>query len=344
MYFIAGLCVASMLASSLCVGIVRQYLRQHLIDVPNERSSHKVPTPRGGGLGFIIASIAGLMTYEIFAQSTFSISLWLSLLPLIIIGLLDDWKSLKATSRYAAQLLVSSLLVWQVGAFPQPWLMSSGLLGNILAIVITTIGITALINFYNFMDGLDGLLAGVSFIQLVFCAIAFNQLILLVPAAALVGFLFWNWSPAKIFMGDSGSTVLGAVVAMVLLQNANQVITVDSVNAWSSLVILLPLVGDAVYTLSRRLLQKENIFQAHRSHIYQRLNQSGWSHSQVSILYMSTTILSSASLLLWQNIGACFSLGMAIISIAIVESYLQQRTVGATAHSKEYTAASQTSS
>jgi Fuc2NAc and GlcNAc transferase len=160
-----------------------------------------------------------------------------------------------------------------------------------IASLLTIIGMTAFINFYNFMDGLDGLVAGVTAVQLGFLALWLNQPILWLLVAALLGFLYWNWSPAKIFMGDVGSTTLGAVVAIAFLSSNN-----TPASAWSAIAITLPLIGDAIYTLCRRLLRGENIFKAHRSHLYQRLQQSGWPHAQVATTYMGITFLIALSL------------------------------------------------
>jgi UDP-N-acetylmuramyl pentapeptide phosphotransferase/UDP-N-acetylglucosamine-1-phosphate transferase len=293
-----------------------------LIDIPNHRSSHKQPTPRGGGLGFIIAFIIGLIIYQIASnQSDIVISngVWLSLIPLVCIGILDDWRNLPASIRYIVQLSVSGLIVLQTGAFPQPWLDYLGPLGAIIAVGLTIVGITAMINFYNFMDGLDGLVAGVSLVQFSFCAIALNQPVLWILVGALLGFLVWNWSPAKIFMGDAGSTVLGAVLAISLLHNPS-----DPQTAWTYLAITIPLLADAIYTLVRRLIQRENIFQAHRTHLYQRLNQAGWSHSRVASFYIGAAGLVSFSVYFFGATGAWLSLLGSIAAIIQVENYLQQ--------------------
>jgi Fuc2NAc and GlcNAc transferase len=315
--------IIAFLLSLITVNLIRRHLKHHLLDIPNARSSHKQPTPRGGGLGFIIAFAVCLIAAHAMSgtdHGTISPKIWIALLPLILISLIDDWKTLSATVRYPVQLFVSMLIVWQTGAFPQPWLTQFGLPGVIFATVLTIVGITALINFYNFMDGLDGLVAGVSLVQVSFCAIVLHQPILWVLAGALLGFLVWNWSPAKIFMGDAGSTVLGAVMAIALLQDAATI----PANAWANLAITLPLVGDAIYTLTRRALRQENIFQAHRSHLYQRLNQAGWNHASVASLYIATTLLVAVSLATWGGFGACLSLLAAVFGILQVESYLQR--------------------
>ena len=322
------LSVASFLISLFTTGLIKQYFSKQLLDIPNERSSHNQPTPRGGGLGFIITfAVVGLgavrlMQYfpENLSQRELSpnlLYLWLSLIFLVIIGFIDDYRNVPASIRYAVQLVSAVIAITCFGAFPLPWLTNWGTLGAIIAMLLTLIGITALINFYNFMDGLDGLVAGVSAVQLGFLALYLDQPILWLLVGAILGFLWWNWSPAKIFMGDVGSTVLGATVAIALL-NTNQ----NSLQAYSALVISFPLVGDAIYTLIHRLLKGENIFQAHRSHLYQRLQQSGWSHSRVAILYISSTLLVASSIILLGQTGAWLSLVGVTIALGLGELYL----------------------
>jgi Fuc2NAc and GlcNAc transferase len=315
------LVLTTALLSLVAVNWVRRYLKQQFIDIPNERSSHQRPTPRGGGLGFVMAIAIGLLLYYVCLPpiaGTIPLVLWLSLLPLIAISLLDDWKSMRAIVRYLVQLLVSALIVWQTGPFPLPWLQSLTGWSSLIAVLLTIIGITALINFYNFMDGLDGLVAGVSVVQIGFCAIVLHQPILWLVVAALLGFLAWNWSPARIFMGDAGSTVLGAIMAISLLLPPE-----SSVSAWTNLAILLPLVADAVYTLCCRAIRRENIFQAHRTHLYQRLNQAGWSHAQVAVLYIVATYSVVANLMLFGGDGAVLSLFGTMIAVLLVEKHLR---------------------
>ncbi len=313
-------------------GLVRQYaLRTAILDIPNERSSHSQPTARGGGLGFIIAfaltsAIASVLASH-FANPIYSqltnpnpAFLWLILTPLAIIGIIDDRRSVSARVRYLVQLAVSGVAIACFGLFPQSWLTDFGLVTTIVAIAITMIGMTALINFYNFMDGLDGLVAGVTAIQLGFLGCYLNQPIFWLLTAALLGFLRWNWSPAKIFMGDAGSTVLGASVAIALL-NTN-----DPIQAWSALAVTLPLTGDATYTIICRLIRRENIFKAHRSHLYQRLQQAGWSHAQVASTYMITTGMIIFVITTLGSIGSWLSLVGVVIAIATGEFYLRSRS------------------
>lgn len=234
----------------------------YLLDIPSDRSSHTQPTPRGGGLGFVLAFA---ITSTILSPK--EIGLWLVLTPLAIVGIVDDSYSLPASIRYLVQLISAVTAVVWFGSFTDNF-----------ALVVTVVAITALINFYNFLDGLDGLLAGVCIVQLSFLAFCLNQPQWWLLVAALGGFLWWNWSPAKIFMGDVGSTFLGASIAVSLLNNSN-----NYIQTWSAFAVILLLVTDTIYTIIGRLLRKENIFQAHRSHLYQRLQQAGGTHQQVAM-------------------------------------------------------------
>lgn len=323
------LTIASFLLSLLTVALIRQRFSQHLLDIPNDRSSHTQPTPRGGGLGFIVAfTVTGAIAVYIGVPNSpqggfiVPLQMGLVLIPLAILGAVDDRRGVPVSIRFLVHLLAAGAAITFFGFFPQPWLTSLGMLGVIVAITFTAIGMTALINFYNFMDGLDGLVAGVTAVQLGFLAFYLNQPIFWLLVTALLGFLWWNWSPAKIFMGDAGSTVLGASVAIALLNGSNNY---DPARAWSALAITLPLVSDATYTLVRRLLRGENIFKAHRSHLYQRLHQAGWSHAQVAATYIGITVVSAANINFFGLYGAWMSLVGVIAALMLGESYLRSR-------------------
>jgi Fuc2NAc and GlcNAc transferase len=312
----------SLLISLALVYLVKTKLQTVLVDIPNDRSSHTQPTPRGGGLGFIIAfAITSWLSCLLPGSQPTTPNelawLWGILTPLALVGLADDRWSLPSTWRYLVQLLTATIAVIHYSPFPQPWLESLGSVGSILAIVLTIIGMTAIVNFYNFMDGLDGLVGGVAAIQIAFIALYTHQSILWLLVAALLGFLYWNWSPAKIFMGDAGSTFLGAIIAIALLNQPQ-----NAVNSWTSLAITSPLLFDAIYTIVRRLLNRENIFQAHRSHLYQRLQQSGWAHSNVASIYVLATTTIALLILNYDYVGAIAGVLTTISSMVAGEIYL----------------------
>ena len=260
-------------------------LSRRLLDQPNARSSHREPTPRGGGLAFVVVSAASSLIAFVSAATTFSALpqsvLPLVALPLSIIGLLDDRLHLPASWRYGAQLLTASLILL-LSPISLPW--------QLLPLAI--VAVTAVINFTNFMDGLDGIVAGC-----IAVALAAAALRLAAPwpiwslVGALLGFLIWNWSPAKVFMGDVGSTFLGAVYAGLVLQAPS----------WPEALVLLlvatPLLGDACLCVPRRFLAGQPVFQAHRLHLFQRLHQAGWPHARVSSLYISATAVLALALL-----------------------------------------------
>jgi Fuc2NAc and GlcNAc transferase len=309
--------VFSLLISLLAVWFIKKRFSSQLLDIPNDRSSHTEPTPRGGGLGFIIAF--ALLTPFVLPVTAL-LPLYLTLIPLTIVGLIDDQQGVTSKVRYLVQFLTASIAIGFLGAFTQPWLIGLGLAGQIIAVVLTLVGFTAIINFYNFMDGLDGLVAGCSFVQISFLALYLHQPHLWILAAAILGFLYWNWSPAKIFMGDCGSTFLGAIIAFSLIS------VQDPVIAWSALAIVLPLVTDAIYTLTRRLLKKENIFQAHRSHLYQRLQQTGIGHSTVASLYIGINLAIGLLIYTTNYLGAITSIILTISLLGVGELYLQKKT------------------
>lgn len=309
--------------SLVSVNLIRTHLQNQLLDIPNERSSHTRPTPRGGGLGFIIAfAIAFPIAQSVASNFTAGISplLWLILVPLVVIGILDDLYNLPSWLRYLVQLGVAAAVVHKCAPFPILGLDKLGTPGIWLTTGLTVIGLTALINFYNFMDGVDGLVVGVSIAQLSFLALWLQEPVLWLWVVALTGFLFWNWAPAKIFMGDAGSTTLGAIVGIALLSHPQP----DLSSTWMTLAVVLPLVGDAIYTLCRRLLNGENIFQAHRTHLYQRLHQRGWPHDQISGLYITLTLAIAIGLAQFGAAAAWATLALTPLIISCAELYLNR--------------------
>jgi len=257
-------------------------LRRRLLDHPNARSSHRQPTPRGAGVAFVLmAAVAGTLAV-LTARPDALAALPLLALPLAMVGFLDDRHSLPVGLRYGVQL-ATALLLLLVSPLPLPW----------LALPLLLIAVTAVINFTNFMDGLDGLVAGCM-------AVAISALSIALPApwplwalvGALLGFLLWNWSPAKVFMGDVGSTFLGAVFVGLVLQAPSWT------QALGLLLVATPLLGDACFCVPRRLLVGQQVLQAHRLHLFQRLHQAGWSHARVSSLYIAATAVLAIALLI----------------------------------------------
>ena len=282
-------------------------LRRGLLDQPNHRSSHSQPTPRGGGVVFVLVGCFFSVLALFFSDSSAStpsvlVTAPLLALPLALVGLLDDRLNLPASWRFGTQLATSLIAVWNC-----PFIFPS--LGFIPLFALLVIAATAVINFTNFMDGLDGLVAGCMVVVITSAAI---QLLAPLPVWALVGsllgFLVWNWSPSKVFMGDVGSTFLGAVFSMLVLQSSSWN------EALSMLVVAIPLLADALLCVPRRIYAGQRVFEAHRLHLYQRLHQSGWSHVHVTLLYVAATALVAIAQLVG---GLPWAISIALLELLI---------------------------
>jgi len=270
------------------------FLKNKLLDLPNSRSSHVNPTPTSGG---IIFSIIGSLIS--FIEGNFII---LFVIPLSIVGFIDDIKNLKPSIRYFFQVItITTLIIFSHNSLfiPEEVNIYSSFL--FLLIVIAFSGI---INFVNFMDGIDGLVVGCILVILVYFNLNINLMFWpLIPC--LIAFLFVNWSPAKIFMGDSGSLFLGAVFVSLLLKSPT------FLDVFDLLILSSPLLLDATICVIRRFLLKQNIFNPHKSHLYQRMVSKGYSHSTVASIYISITIFLSIILM-------HYNLNVKIISILFV--------------------------
>ena len=277
--FLAAAC------SWLCLRALIPQLRLKLLDQPNDRSSHAQPTPRGGGVAFVVVASTFSGMALLSGRGVATASLPLLAAPLAVVGLLDDYHNLPASWRYGVQLLTAALMLGISPLVQRVSLdISSGSWFLLPVVALLVIAITAVINFTNFMDGLDGLVAGCMSVTISAMAIALAApCSLWALVGALLGFLLWNWSPAKVFMGDVGSTFLGAVFAGLILQASSWP------EAFGYLLLATPLLADACLCVPRRWLAGQRVFQAHRLHLFQRLHQAGWPHSRVSLTYIAAT-------------------------------------------------------
>jgi len=301
--------VLSALLTWLVVLVTLPFLQNSLADRPNSRSSHTTSTPRGGGTSFILVVCIISFVQLSMGSCNFASAciIPLLLIPLAVTGLLDDKIDLEPRWRYCVQFLTSLGLIRVSELVRRLTLHSDHMVLIFLSYAIIVVIITAIINFSNFSDGLDGLLSGCMIIVFIGMAIKQPQSIQMWSlVGALLGFLIWNWSPAKVFMGDSGSTYLGATLAAYILQQ----------HSWGQalglLLTAMPLMGDCSITILRRMGNKQNIFTAHRLHLYQRLHQAGWSHAKVSGVYISSTIVLVCSNLIG---GLGLVIGMALIEL-----------------------------
>ena len=295
----ALLSVALLLAS---VFTTRQLIvnsnRFSKLDIPNERSSHITPTPRGGGIAFVSTSLIGflLLLLNDALNRTELLSICCAGVIVAIAGHLDDRQKISgATVRLVLHAISAIILIVGVGIPAQISLfdqtVNTGIVGSILGVIY----LVWLLNLFNFMDGTDGIAASEA-IYVCTAGAILNFLVLsnidfssaaIVLAVSTLGFLLYNWSPAKIFMGDVGSGYLGIVIGGLSLIAANQ----DPELLWVWIILLAVFVSDATVTLIRRLLRKQKPHVAHRSHAYQHLAIRFNSHAKISLLVLAVNIV-----------------------------------------------------
>lgn len=308
----AGLFALALVCGLAATRLVLGYASRCLLDIPCGRSSHTAPTPRGGGLGFLLAFAAVALALRGLASEAARpdpLPLLLAAAPLAFTGWLDDKRGLSRRARSVVQFACAAALVAWLGA-PQ---ILTQFMPHAAALILCVVAAVAVINFTNFMDGMDGLVAGVSVVILLFAGAAFAAPLWWGLAGAVAGFLFFNWHPARIFMGDVGSTALGLFLCAAFLAPA-----AGPDFSWPMLAVGLPLFGDALYTLARRALRRENVLDAHHSHVYQRLMRSGLGHDAVALRYIG---LSAACGLLGLAgpLGAVAALSACLASLVAAE-------------------------
>lgn len=268
--------------------MIKFALSRNLLDVPNERSSHQVPTPRGGGVAMAVSATAGLVILSLVneIQSDLLIALVLGGAAVAAVGFLDDRYQLSAAVRLTVHFMAAvGALIWLGGLPPLrigEHIVAFGWIGYFLG----ALGIVWTVNLFNFMDGIDGLAAS----ECIFIAIAgaFLAVIsetsnsaptMIVFAASICGFLVWNWPPAKIFMGDVGSGYLGYVIGVLAIAEARE--NPAALFVW--LILGAVFFMDATVTLVRRLARRERAHEAHSSHAYQWLARGWKSHKRVTV-------------------------------------------------------------
>ena len=314
--------------SFMGVYLIRRYAeRRQIMDHPNERSSHSMPTPRGGGLAIVLivmgaggwsASEAGLDRSLVYLISGAVIA-WL--------GWRDDVHSLSPRVRFTVQGLVAAVSIYGLGYFK---FVTIPLFGELylgwVGILITFLWIVGLTNAYNFMDGIDGIAGGVALAAaLGWMMLAFNMQngfvfwVSLAVAAGSLGFLFHNWSPAKIFMGDVASTFLGYTFAVLPLLSADQggdALMLGTLLMWTFIM-------DAGVTFIRRALKREQLFSAHRTHLYQRLVIGGYKHATISVLYILLTLLAGILSFAWST-GQAYAPPLIIVGLPLIWIFLSR--------------------
>lgn len=273
-------------------GCLRRYaLSKRLIDVPNERSSHSVATPRGGGVAIVVSFLAAFSLFPLFGWFTMESVTGIGGAGALVawVGFSDDHGHIPARWRLLAHFAAAAWGLYWLGGFPAVdvlgFHLDLGWFGNVMSAVY----LVWLLNLYNFMDGIDGI---ASIEAITVCLGGILMVWLLVPdenvwagnlllLTAVAGFLVWNYPPAKIFMGDAGSGFLGLTLGLLSIHAA----TVNPKLFWGWVILLGTFMVDATVTLLRRLCNREKVYEAHRSHAYQYAARKIGSHKPVSLAY-----------------------------------------------------------
>jgi Fuc2NAc and GlcNAc transferase len=279
-------------AAYLGVGYFRRWSEQReFLAIPNERSSHTVPVPHGGGLVIVLISLVAYICISFYLPGSFSWGYFFGALLIALISYFDDLYSIAFPWRLLVHSIAAILLILDVDTWHGITMLGKISLGN-FGYVLTFIWIVWMVNSYNFMDGIDGLaglqavIAGVGWLVLSYL-LGMPAMFLFsgVIAFASLGFLIHNWSPAKIFMGDVGSAFLGFTFASLPMMSREIVIRFPDLLPIAAVLFVWFFLFDSVVTLLRRAFRGEKVWQAHREHLFQRLVASGLSHKQVTIFY-----------------------------------------------------------
>ncbi|MFC0408364.1 glycosyltransferase family 4 protein [Roseomonas elaeocarpi] len=308
--------------------LVRLMIARPILDRPNARSAHSVPTPRGGGVGVVAAFILGMLVlygsaqYARIAEMQF-VGVILAAVAIAAVSLVDDVVNLRFSVKLLAQgvaalVAVASGLVVQRLALPWTGVVQFGLLGPVL----TVFWILACTNAVNFMDGLDGLVGGAVLVAcLALCLVAalsggwFVYAAALFLAAGLLGFLPFNVSPARIFLGDVGSQFLGFILAVLAVASAR----FDSTQGSFLIVplLLFALLFDSGFTLLRRAALREQLSKAHRTHLYQMAQRSGMPTRVVAATHWGFAIFHGVLAILFLQMSPWFKPLIVLPALAV---------------------------
>jgi Fuc2NAc and GlcNAc transferase len=332
-WILAAICLV--MAATLTGWQRRRALRTGMLDVPNQRSSHAQPTPRGGGLAIVvtIAIVSGLLLRFAPESRALIVAVMPGFLVVALVGWLDDRSGLAPRVRLVAHVFGSLWAVWCLARAPGSWLAASDTWMIIAMGALLVLAITWATNLFNFMDGIDGIAGS----QAVFTGVmgaclcwlsgdGTSATFMLAISASCAGFLYWNWPPARIFMGDVGSGALGFLLAAAPLLIAT--IGISRLVPWA--ILWGAFVADASVTLVRRALRRERLSVAHRSHAYQRLSRRWGSHRRVTVAFalVNCLWLAPLSLVAWRWPAFC----LAILALAWVPLVVVAVLLGAGKH------------
>ncbi len=319
---IASIIITLGLISFLLTYAIRYFALKHkLLDVPNERSSHVVPTPTGGGLAIVITWYIGITL--LFILRLIESSLYFALLTgiiLMIISLIDDFVSLKPFIRLIFHFITVIIAFYFLGGLRAFIIPGLSMQYFIILYPIVILGMVWFVNLFNFMDGLDGFASTEAVILALVMFIFSGNIINLILIISIAGFLYWNWPRAKIFMGDVGSIQLGFILVIlgIYFHNTFQF----SILNW--IMLSSPFWFDATYTLFRRWRNRERLSQAHKKHAYQRIAQAGFSHQKVNFYLIGINSIVVIIILLYREFDF---LKIALFIISLLFFYFITRLI-----------------
>ncbi|QJC78440.1 MraY family glycosyltransferase [Pseudomonas umsongensis] len=272
----------------LTAALRRYAMARSIIDIPNARSSHSIPTPRGGGVAIVVAFLLALPVLGLaqLVPASALVAIGGAGILVAVIGFMDDHGHIAARWRLLGHFTAAAWSLFWLGGLPSVTVFGISLDLGWMGCILAAFYLVWMLNLYNFMDGIDGI-ASVEAISaclgacLLYWLGGFESLIW-VPALlamAVGGFLFWNFPPARIFMGDAGSGFLGVVLGVISIQAA----WVSSQLLWAWLILLGVFIVDATFTLIRRLLRGDKVYEAHRSHAYQFASRKSGRHLPVTL-------------------------------------------------------------
>lgn len=289
-------------ASLAGVEIFRRWsLRRNIFDIPNERSSHQTPTPRGGGVVIVLTVLTSYILLSLFHFVEFEIWFFVGSVLIALISWLDDLFTISFVWRIIVHSISAILIILNLGYFQLFEIPFWGTfeIGRI-GMIFTYLWIVWMTNAYNFMDGIDGIaglqavLAGIGWYFLGnLIGMPNASIFFLVVSASSLGFLIHNWQPAKIFMGDVGSAFLGFCFASVPFLRNNINSDVKAMLPYIAVAFVWLFLFDTVFTFIKRLIGKQKVWVAHREHLYQKLVILGFSHQFVTVLYAIFAFINS---------------------------------------------------
>ncbi len=290
---------------------IKEYaIKKSLVATVNERSSHSVPTPHGGGIAVSLTWFIGLI--YLYTNDQIDPTLFYALIigaVIAVVGLIDDIVELSPKLRMIVFALVGATGLYIIGGLDTITFGLFDISNPIITSVIAMLLILWYINLTNFIDGIDSYLA----MKFIFLSVAglilFGGSHFVVLGVSVLGFLYWNWHKAKIFMGDVGSTLLGYTIAIITIYYANM----QASNLWIWVTLYGVFWFDATITLIRRKLNGEKLTEAHKKHAYQRLTQSGWSHSKVTLYATLLNLVIFAFVYFIPNVAVSFALSLVLL-------------------------------